>query len=304
MSDATHTFAHATVLLEETIGLIAPRAGGRYADVTLGGGGHAEAILERSGPDGVLLGIDRDTRALDAARARLARFGARATLVQAEAGSLPQVVAELGFGALDGVVADLGVSSPQLDDATRGFSFRAAGPLDMRMDPSRGETAKELAERLSETELADVIYQLGDERKSRPIARAIKRAIEAEQLETTDDLRAAVHRVIRPRHHQRIDPATRTFQALRIAVNDELGQLDRLLAALPDVLAEGGVAAIISFHSLEDRRVKNAFREDPRLERLTKKPIVAGDEEATANPRARSAKLRGARRRPEAEVRS
>ena len=291
-------FAHLTVLLEETVDLLGPKSGGVYADVTLGGGGHTERLLEKSAPDGRVIGIDRDERALGAARERLARFGDRATLVRSEAGSLQSVVVSLGVDGLDGVMADLGVSSPQLDDADRGFSFRSTGPLDMRMDPSRGETAKELCERLDETALANVIFQYGDERKSRPIARSIKRAIEERKLETTDDLRAAVHRVIRPKHGQRIDPATRTFQALRIAVNDELGQLEALLACLPDVLVDGGVAAIISFHSLEDRLVKNAFREDARLERLTKKPVIASDDEAHANPRARSAKLRAARRVP------
>ena len=293
-----NAFHHVTVLRGETVGFLEPKSGGVYADVTLGGGGHTELLLERSAPEGRVIGVDRDERALAAARARLERFGERATLVHAEASELPKVLASLGIERLDGVMADLGVSSPQLDDAGRGFSFRAAGPLDMRMDPSQGETARELCERLDETELANVIYQYGEERKSRPIARSIKRAIEDNALETTDDLRAAVHRVIRPKHGQRIDPATRTFQALRIAVNDELGQLEGLLACLPDVLEDGGIASIISFHSLEDRLVKNAFRDDARMERMTKKPVVATDEEAAGNPRARSAKLRVARRVP------
>ena len=290
------SFHHLTVLREETVDALEPKSGGVYADVTLGGGGHTELLLEKSAPEGRVIGVDRDERALAAARERLSRFGERATLVMGEAGALPRVLESLGITHVNGVMADLGVSSPQLDDAGRGFSFRFSGPLDMRMDPSRGETAKELCERLDETELANVIFQYGDERKSRPIARSIKRAIDENALETTDDLRAAVHRVIRPKHGQRIDPATRTFQALRIAVNDELGQLEALLACLPDVLADGGVASIISFHSLEDRLVKNAFRDDPRMERLTKKPVIAGDDEAARNPRARSAKLRAARR--------
>jgi 16S rRNA (cytosine1402-N4)-methyltransferase len=290
------SFHHLTVLREETVDALEPKSGGVYADVTLGGGGHTELLLEKSAPEGRVIGVDRDERALAAARERLSRFGERATLVKGEAGALPQVLESLGITYVNGVMADLGVSSPQLDDAGRGFSFRFSGPLDMRMDPSRGETAKELCERLDETELANVIFQYGDERKSRPIARSIKRAIDENALETTDDLRAAVHRVIRPKHGQRIDPATRTFQALRIAVNDELGQLEALLACLPEVLADGGIASIISFHSLEDRLVKNAFRDDPRMERLTKKPVIASDAEAARNPRARSAKLRAARR--------
>lgn len=290
------SFHHLTVLREETVDALEPKSGGVYADVTLGGGGHTELLLEKSAPEGRVIGVDRDERALAAARERLSRFGERATLVKGEAGALPRVLESLGITHVNGVMADLGVSSPQLDDAGRGFSFRFSGPLDMRMDPSRGETAKELCERLDETELANVIFQYGDERKSRPIARSIKRAIDENALDTTDDLRAAVHRVIRPKHGQRIDPATRTFQALRIAVNDELGQLEALLACLPDALADGGVASIISFHSLEDRLVKNAFRDDPRMERLTKKPVIASDDEAARNPRARSAKLRAARR--------
>lgn len=298
MTEREGDFHHLTVLQKETVAFLAPKSGGVYADVTLGGGGHSELLLEESAPDGRVIGIDRDERALAAARQRLARFGERATFVQSEAAALPSVLTSFSIDTVDGVMADLGVSSPQLDDASRGFSFRSCGPLDMRMDPSRGETAKELCERLDEIALANVIYRYGEERKSRPIARSIKRAIDEDALETTDDLRAAVHRVIRPKHGQRIDPATRTFQALRIAVNDELGQLEALLACLPEVLADGGVASIISFHSLEDRLVKTAFRDDARLERLTKKPVVASEEEAAANPRARSAKLRAARRLP------
>jgi len=291
------SFHHLTVLREETVGALEPKSGGVYADVTLGGGGHTELLLEQSAPEGRVIGVDRDERALAAARERLSRFGERATLVKGEAGALPHVLESLGIAKIDGVMADLGVSSPQLDDAGRGFSFRFSGPLDMRMDPSRGETAKELCERLDEAELANVIYQYGDERKSRPIARSIKRAIEENALETTDDLRAAVHRVIRPKHGQRIDPATRTFQALRIAVNDELGQLEALLACLPDVLADGGVASIISFHSLEDRLVKEAFRSRQTWECLTRSPVVATEAEIGRNPRSRSAKLRVASRR-------
>ncbi len=288
-------FEHVTVMRDEVVAAIAPRASGVYADCTLGGGGHAEALLEASAPDGRLLGIDRDTVALEAAGRRLARFEGRATLVHGELRDLKALAHANGFERFDGIVADLGVSSPQLDDASRGFGLKAEGPLDMRMDRTRGETALDLVDRLDEHALADVIYELGEERKSRPIARSIKRAHEAGELVTTSDLVRAVHRVTGPKRG-RIDPATRTFQALRIAVNGELDQLAALVAAIPDVLAEGGVAAIITFHSLEDRIVKHAFRDDPRLERLTKKPIEAGEAELAANPRSRSAKLRTARR--------
>ncbi len=293
------TFHHETVLLAETVDAIAPRAGGRYADATLGGGGHAEAVLERSAPDGTLIGLDRDPIALEASRERLARFGDRVTFVHAEFGRLRDVLSEHSIQRLDGVVADVGVSSPQLDDATRGFSFRNAGPLDMRMNTEAGETALELIARLDVTELADLIYELGEERRSRAIARSIREAFEAGELETTEDLSRAVHRVFPKRG--RIDNATRTFQALRIAVNRELDELTRLMGQLPDMLEDDGVAAVISFHSLEDRIVKWAFREEPRMIPLTKKPVIAGDEERTRNPRARTAKLRTARRRPRSE---
>lgn len=298
----TNDFSHRTVLLAETIESLDPRAGRVYADATLGGGGHAEAILERSAPDGLLIGVDRDEAALSAARERLARFGERVTLVHGAFAELGRILEGAGVPRVHGLVADLGVSSPQLDRAERGFSFRAEGPLDMRMDPSSGETALELIARLDERELADVLYQLGEERKSRPIARSIKRACDAGELATTDDLRRAVVRAIGPRRSGGVDPATRTFQALRIAVNDELGQLDSLLAQLPDVLEDGGVAVIISFHSLEDRRVKQCFRGSDVLEPLTKKPRIASDDEQRDNPRARSAKLRAARRIPREEA--
>ena len=299
MSEA---FVHQTVLLHETVDAIAPRAGGLYCDATLGGGGHAEAILERSAPDGRLVGIDRDPRALAAAGERLAPFAGRTTFLHGTFGSLPELLAEADLGRLDGLVADVGVSSPQLDDPSRGFSFREGGPLDMRMDPTRGLTAKELIEEQDADSLANLIFELGEERRSRPIARSILRLRDEGGLETPDDLRRAVHRVTGPKRG-RIDPATRTFQALRIAVNDELGQLRSLVAHAADVLADDGVVALISFHSLEDRIVKWAFREDEALQPLTKKPVIASDEEQAANPRARTAKLRAARRKPRGEGR-
>jgi 16S rRNA (cytosine1402-N4)-methyltransferase len=294
------SYAHATVLLEEAVAALEPRDGGVYADCTVGGGGHTERLLVLSAPSGRVVGLDRDPTALAAARARLSAFGSRVELVHARFSTLPTVLAERGLRRVDGVLADLGVSSPQLDDGARGFSFARPGPLDMRMDRSGGETASELIARLDEQALADVLHRYGEERRSRPIARSIKRAFERGELRDTEDLRRAVSRVLGPRRQGRIDPATRTFQALRIAVNDELGELEALLAALPEVLADGGVAAIVSFHSLEDRLVKRAFRGDARLEPMWRKPRMASDAEVARNPRARSAKLRAARRTPRA----
>jgi 16S rRNA (cytosine1402-N4)-methyltransferase len=296
-------FEHVTVLRDEVLAAIAPRAGGVYLDVTLGGGGHSEAVLSQSGPDSRLIGIDRDPIAREAAGRRLAAFGERVTIVDATMSQARSVLDSLGISLVDGVIADLGVSSPQLDDRERGLSFRAEGPLDMRMDPTRGQTARELIDSLDDSALADLIYELGEERASRPIARSILRARDEGRLDTTLDLARAVYRVLGPpRPGRGLDPATRTFQALRIAVNDELGELDALLDALPSLLVEGGVAAIISFHSLEDRKVKWAFRGEERLEPLTKKPVEASDAEQRLNPRSRSAKLRVARRRSDAPL--
>ncbi len=293
-------FVHVTVLCDETVDALAPESGGLYADATLGGGGHAEAILERSAPEGRLIGVDRDEVALVAARERLERFEGRVRFVHDEFSRLSQVLGRLGVEFVDGVVADVGVSSPQLDDPARGFSFRGDGPLDMRMDRSRGETAREFIARLDADGLADVLFELGEERRSRAIARSIKEAESRGELETTTDLANAVYRVMRRRG--RIDPATRTFQALRIAVNRELDQLRAFVQTVPDLLRDGAVVAIISFHSLEDRIVKRAFRDDARLQPLTKKPIRPSDEELARNPRARPAKLRAARRLPRQEA--
>ncbi len=292
-------FAHVTVLLDEVLHALQPRAGGVYLDVTLGGGGHAEGLLAASAPDGVLIGIDRDPLAREHAARRLECFGPRVRIRAGRMSEAREIVAAEGFATVDGLVADLGVSSPQIDDAARGMSFRAEGPLDMRMDPEGDTTALDLLRGLSERELADVIYQYGEERASRPIARSIKRSVDEGAMETTTDLARAVYKVLGPPHRGRgIDPATRTFQALRIAVNRELDELDALLGALPDLLSDDGRAAIISFHSLEDRAVKYAFRGDPCLVPETKKPIEATDAEQARNARARSAKLRVARRVP------
>mgnify|MGYP001057927515 FL=1 len=288
-------FAHVPVMVDEVIAALAPSAGGVYADVTVGGGGHSSAILERSAPDGRLIGTDRDPAALRAARIALAEFGDRLTLRKARIRDLREVLDDLGVEQVDGVVADLGVSSAQLDQVERGFSLAKDGPIDMRMDPTEGETALELIGRVDADELADIIYQYGEERRSRRIARTLKRAYEDGDLETTGDLRRAVHRATGPKRG-RIDPSTRTFQALRIAVNEELADLETFLRALPAVLGVGAVVAVISFHSLEDRIVKHSFRESSLLEPITKKPLVAGAEERDRNPRSRSAKLRAARR--------
>ncbi len=288
-------FQHTAVLLDAVLDQLAPTSGGVYADVTLGGGGHAAAILERSAPDGRLIGTDRDPTALEAAAATLACFGDRATLRKARIGELAQVLSSLEIEQLDGLVADLGVSSAQLDRPERGFSLAKEGPIDMRMDPTEGETALELIGRCDAEELADLIYRYGEEHRSRKIARSLRRAYEEGELETTGDLRHAVLRAIGGRRG-RIDPATKTFQALRIAVNDELGELESLLAQAPRLLRIGGVVAVISFHSLEDRLVKHSFRDSQHLLPLTKRPIIASQQERETNPRSRSAKLRAARR--------
>ncbi|CAN5917145.1 16S rRNA (cytosine(1402)-N(4))-methyltransferase RsmH [soil metagenome] len=294
-------FVHATVMKAEVTEALAPRAG-IFVDATVGGGGHSEAILEAH-PEARVIALDRDQLALDAARARLERFGDRVTFVKTPFGRVAEALDELHIEQVAGLCADLGVSSPQLDDAARGMSFRREGPIDMRMDPSEGEeTALELIARLSDDQLADIIFQYGDERRSRRTARSVKRALGDNQLVTTLDLRRAIVRAVGPVRVGGVDPATRTFQALRIAVNRELEELEELIAALPRLVAPGGVTAIISFHSLEDRLVKRAFHAKDTWAPLTKKPVVAGDEEGAANPRSRSAKLRAARRLSAEEV--
>ncbi len=288
-------FVHATVMKTEVTEALAPRAG-LFVDATVGGGGHTEAILEAH-PEARVIALDRDQVALDAARVRLERFGDRVTFVKTPFGRIAEALDELRIEQVAGICADLGVSSPQLDDAARGMSFRREGPIDMRMDPSEGEeTALELIARLSDDQLADIIFQYGDERRSRRIARSVKRALGDNQLLTTLDLRRAIVRAVGPVRVGGVDPATRTFQALRIAVNRELEELEELIAALPRLVEPGGVTAVISFHSLEDRLVKRAFHAKDTWAPLTKKPVVAGDEEGAANPRSRSAKLRAARR--------
>jgi 16S rRNA (cytosine1402-N4)-methyltransferase len=272
-----------------------PRPGQTLVDCTVGVGGHTRLLAERIGPAGRVIGLDQDESMLELARPRLT--GLPVTLVRASFDELPAVLDDVGVPAADGVLADLGVCSDQLDAAGRGFSFQSDGPLDMRLDPTRGAPASALVNRLSERDLADLIYEFGEERFSRRVARRIVEARQSAPIETTAQLADLVRRgVPRAKGRPGIDPATRTFQALRIAVNDELGALDRLLAKLPDCVRPGGRAVLISFHSLEDRRVKQAFRRPGVWEVLTKKPVTAGDEEAQSNPRSRSAKLRAAQR--------
>lgn len=287
-------FGHTTVLGAEVIAALAPRSGGVYVDATLGGGGHAVSILEAA-PGAMVIGIDQDHRAIDAARERLARFGDAARLVLGRFSAIEEHLAALGAPKVDGIIADLGVSSPQLTDPERGMSFRSEGPLDMRMGDTE-ETALELIERLSTDELADLIYEYGEERRSRRIARCIQQAVRHGELRTTLDLRRAVVRAVGPARVGGVDPATRTFQALRIAVNHEMEELTALLELSPRVLGPGAVLVVISFHSLEDRQVKRAFLQSEVWERLTTKPVVPSRGETEQNPRSRSAKLRAARK--------
>jgi 16S rRNA (cytosine1402-N4)-methyltransferase len=292
----TQPFEHDSVLLHETLAWLKPQTGKVYADATMGAGGHTAAILDASAPDGRVVAVDRDLQAVENARTRLAGYGDRVQVLHGEFRHLPQLLESAGHAQVDGLVADLGVSSPQLDHADRGFAFGESGPLDMRMDQTQHETALSLIGRLSDRELADVLYEYGEERRSRAIARSIRSAYDAGELQTTADLRRAVVKAIGRPPGSKIDPATRTFQALRIAVNQEIDQLEALLACLPHVLADEAVAVLISFHSLEDRLVKHGLRSDPLLSVLTKRPIIAGDEESARNRRARSAKLRAAAR--------
>ena len=290
-------FDHVPVLADAVLeGLADLPAGGVLLDCTLGGGGHSGLLLQAH-PGLRLIGLDQDPSARAAAAETLAPYAER---VQVVACNFADYVPSEPVAA---VLADLGVSSPQLDVAARGFSFRLEGPLDMRMNPEAGETAAELIDRLEEGELADLIYAYGEERLSRRIARRIKEQGPWGALgepRTTAELAYLVAGCFPPPARRgRIHPATRTFQALRIAVNDELAVLDRLLTAAPDWLLPGGLMAVISFHSLEDRRVKTAFASDTRLQRVTRKALQASEAESAANPRARSAKLRIARRKPE-----
>lgn len=296
-----HESRHVSVLPGEVLALLDPQPGQTWVDATTGAAGHALSIAERLGPTGRLIALDQDAGMLALAQTRLA--GYRVTFQQANFEELPTVLENLNLAQVDGVLADLGFASDQMDNPERGFSFQHDGPLDMRLDPSAGTTAAELVNRLSEGALADTIYEYGEERLSRRIARRIVERREVEPFTRTADLARVVQMAVpRSKDARRIHPATRTFQALRIAVNDELGALDRLLAALPRIVKPGGRAGIISFHSLEDRRVKQAFRDARYWRPLTKKPVEASDAEQASNPRSRSAKFRVAERLPDSST--
>lgn len=282
---------HEPVLVDEVVAVLAPRPGATFLDATVGTGGHSEALLSRGGR---VVGVDQDPHALVVARDRLAPWGDRVTLVHGNFRDLRTLVASLALPPLDGILFDLGVSSLQLAVPERGFSFSADGPLDMRMNPEGITTAADLVNHAVEQELVWVLREYGEEWYARRIARAIVRS---RPLRTTGDLASLVSRIYPPGRH-RVHPATRTFQALRIAVNDELGALREALPDAASLLAPGGVLCVIAFHSLEDRIVKRFMREEGlagRLEILTKKPVTPGKEERARNPRARSAKLRAGR---------
>ena len=288
---------HVPVLLDEVRSLLQPERGGTFVDCTVGLGGHARMLLESGATR--LIGIDRDTDAIAIAKVELEAFADRVTFVHADYREVAGVLDAQGVTEVSGLLADFGVSSMQLDADGRGFSFKRDEPLDMRMDRSQGETAAELIDRVDETELADVIYRFGEERRSRQVARAIVMARQQSPITTTGRLAEVVRRGVAARGWQRIDPATRTFQALRIWVNRELDELDSFIGRAASRLQTGGRLALISFHSLEDRVVKHTLRDLARgdaaaIKVLTKHPVVAGDAEAAVNPRARSAKLRAA----------
>jgi 16S rRNA (cytosine1402-N4)-methyltransferase len=304
-------FSHRPVLPAEVLSFLAPCPGGVYLDGTIGGGGHAALVLEACAPGGVLIGFDRDESALAAARERLAPFGERVRLFHGNFAEVALLLPELESRGIDGFLLDLGVSSYQLDTGDRGFSFQQDAPLDMRMDAGSGETAADLVNELSEEELTRIIREYGEERWAKRIATFIVKARDEARIETTfrlvDVIKGAVPRGA---WEERLHPATRTFQALRIAVNDELGSLELGLTAALRLLNRGGRGVVISFHSLEDRIVKNTFRSHaqgctcpkgfprcvcggtPQVRVLTGKPVMAGGEELALNPRARSAKLR------------
>lgn len=291
MSDAT---VHIPVLFNEVLEQLQPAPGGIFVDGTLGGGGHTRALAERVGSEGRVIAVDLDGGAVE--RASITLAGMPVAVANASYADIPEVLDEVGVAAVDGVLLDLGLSSDQLADAARGFSYLSDGELDMRFDLDRGEPAWRMIERMSEEHLANVIYQYGEERFSRRIAKRIVELRRSDPIRTASQLAELVRSCVPRSRGHNIDPATRTFQALRIAVNGELDALQTALKRLPAYLKPGGRLAIISFHSLEDRIVKEAFRDDDRLSAITRKPIIASEEESNRNPRARSAKLRVAER--------
>jgi 16S rRNA (cytosine1402-N4)-methyltransferase len=307
-SAANHSLTHKPVLFKETLTALSPRKGGNYIDATLGAGGHAEGILEASAPDGNLLGMDVDPQALKIASDRLGRFGDRVRIVRRSYTNLQNEVLESGMDGVDGVLLDLGVSSMQLDTPLRGFSFKTEAPLDMRFDPENPVSADTLVNSLPETELADILWRYGEERESRRIARAI---CDSRPIRTTQELASVIHKAVK-KSSGKIDPATRSFQAIRIAVNSELQSIDQVLPQALLVLKPGGRLAVISFHSLEDKLVKQFMRRESRdcicppgqpvctcghkavLKEITHRPVTAGAAEIQENPRSRSAHLRAA----------
>jgi 16S rRNA (cytosine1402-N4)-methyltransferase len=308
---------HHPVLYHEILHALQPRRGGRYVDGTLGAGGHAWGILHHSAPDGILLGLDLDPQALSLARQRLAEFGSRAVLVQDSYTTLTEQLERLNWPAVDGIVLDLGISSMQVDTPERGFSFQVDAPLDMRFSPENPVQAVDLVNDLPERELADLLFKYGEEKRSRAIARAVVRS---RPIYTTRELAQVVENALgRPARGSRLHPATLTFQALRIAVNQELESIEAVLPQAVTALAPGGRLAVISFHSLEDRLVKTFFRREsqdclcpPRqpvctcghqavITEINRRPIQPGPEEVEQNPRARSARLRVAERLPRVE---
>jgi 16S rRNA (cytosine1402-N4)-methyltransferase len=304
---------HQPVLINEVLELLLIKRGGIYIDGTVGGGGHSQAILELLGPDGFLLGIERDKEALTRNETRLAAWKRQCVLVHGNFRRLAEIAKSRGIDSVDGVLMDLGVSSDQLDTPERGFSFNGEGPLDMRMDKSEVKTAADLVNGLSESDLTSTLREFGEEPHAGRIARAIVRERTNAPITTTAQLADLVARTVGGRHG-RLHPATRTFQALRIKVNDEMGALKEGLSAAADILKDGGRMAVISFHSLEDRIVKDFFKrhagkweslqaggqrfvvEEPTIRILTRKPVIPSEDEVESNPRSRSAKLRVAER--------
>ena len=303
--------SHIPVLLEEALQALTPVSGSVYIDATLGGGGHAEAILKASAPAGRLLGLDADPRAIERVQERLTPFGSRVTLVQANFRHIGDVARSYGFSQADGILFDLGVSSFQFDEAAQGFSFSQEGPLDMRMDPTTGPSAADVVNTMDAEDLADILYRYGEERRSRRIARAI---VANRPITTTTQLAQVVLKAIGRKPGARLHPATRTFQALRIYVNDELDALEEALPQAISLLKPGGVLAVITFHSLEDRIVKHTFRKESRdcicpphtpictcghiaqVKEIYRKGLTPSPDEIARNPRSRSARLRAVRK--------
>jgi 16S rRNA (cytosine1402-N4)-methyltransferase len=306
----TTGYDHVPVLLTETIQALQPRPGGHFIDATVGGGGHAEKVLELTIPNGRLLALDADPVALDASRMRLERFGDRVSFAQTYSDRMLEAASEYGFRGVNGVLFDLGVSSPQIDTPERGYSFQSDAPLDMRFGPGAEHSAADLVNEFSERELRDLIGEYGEERYAGRIARRIVEERTARRIRTTNHLADVISRAKPRSKSERIHPATRVFQALRIAVNDELGRLSKALPQAHELLRSGGRLVVISFHSLEDRIVKQFMRQEatgcicppelsacvcghtPTLRLVTRRPLTASQDEIAMNPRARSAKLR------------